>query len=241
LLVENLGQPGFRELLVTAHDLDARRDLVFAVLAEPYHAPFFARRGGGVPPRAAEAFDIIGVARDHVMDVLAGALCLPVATNAYPTTFPAEGYWRGETHRLCARPEALGRLLLEIASAGAEQVVVVSDAPGVGGPHGLQSSPSDIRGRAGEYLRAADTAALDSTLAATAHLFRGVFVIRPPHNPVGPFDFRGAYDEQSDRRHGLAELVDRGYEDAYRQFIDPIVGASGERLAVPGARRRGSV
>jgi len=24
--------------------------------------------------------------------------------------------------------------------------------------------------------------------------------------------------------------VDRGYEDAYRQFIDPVVGASGERM-----------
>jgi hypothetical protein len=26
------------------------------------------------------------------------------------------------------------------------------------------------------------------------------------------------------------ELVDRGYEDAYRQFVEPIVGASGERI-----------
>jgi hypothetical protein len=38
------------------------------------------------------------------------------------------------------------------------------------------------------------------------------------------------YDERSDRRYTLAELVDRGYEDAYRQFIDPVVGASGERM-----------
>src|SRR5262249_25538659 len=33
LLAENLGQPGFRELLLTVHDLDARRDLVFAMVA----------------------------------------------------------------------------------------------------------------------------------------------------------------------------------------------------------------
>src|SRR5579862_2721736 len=32
LLGENLGQPGFRELVVTAHDIDARRDLVFALV-----------------------------------------------------------------------------------------------------------------------------------------------------------------------------------------------------------------
>ena len=31
LLAENQGQPGFRELLVTIHDMDARRDLVFAL------------------------------------------------------------------------------------------------------------------------------------------------------------------------------------------------------------------
>ena len=30
--------------------------------------------------------------------------------------------------------------------------------------------------------------------------------------------------------HTLAELVDRGYEDAYRQFIEPVVAASGDLL-----------
>jgi len=29
----------------------------------------------------------------------------------------------------------------------------------------------------------------------------------------------------------VGELLDRGYEDAYRQFIEPVVGASGERIA----------
>jgi hypothetical protein len=32
LLAENLGQPGFSELLLTVHDLDARRDLVFGLV-----------------------------------------------------------------------------------------------------------------------------------------------------------------------------------------------------------------
>jgi hypothetical protein len=44
-------------------------------------------------------------------------------------------------------------------------------------------------------------------------------------------DVAGVYDERSDRRHTVSELVDRGYEDAYRQFIEPIVGASGETIA----------
>jgi len=50
------------------------------------------------------------------------------------------------------------------------------------------------------------------------------------HNPVGPLDFAGVYDERSDRIHTIAELVDRGYEDAYRQFIEPVVAATGDRI-----------
>ena len=57
-----------------------------------------------------------------------------------------------------------------------------------------------------------------------------IFTIRPAHNPIGPFDFAGGYDDRSDRRQPLDELMSRGYEDAYRQFIEPVVGASGERV-----------
>jgi hypothetical protein len=64
----------------------------------------------------------------------------------------------------------------------------------------------------------------------SAGRFAGLFLIRPAHNPLGPLDFRGIYDERSDRPYFIAELVDRGYEDAYRQFIDPVVAASGDRI-----------
>ena len=46
-----------------------------------------------------------------------------------------------------------------------------------------------------------------------------------------PLDFAGIFDERSDRMHALGELTDRGYEDAYRQFIEPVVAAGGERIA----------
>jgi hypothetical protein len=46
---------------------------------------------------------------------------------------------------------------------------------------------------------------------------------------VGPFDFGGVYDEGSDRRVSLAELMKHGVSDAYRQFIEPVV-AAGERI-----------
>ena len=72
--------------------------------------------------------------------------------------------------------------------------------------------------------------ALRDALEQWTGRFAGLFVIRPAHNPLGPLDFDGVYDERSDRAHTLGELVDRGYEDAYRQFIEPVVGASGDRL-----------
>src|SRR2546428_324783 len=63
--------------------------------------------------------------------------------------------------------------------------------------------------------------------------FDAVYLICPAHNPVGPFDFSGAYDEASDRHQTIGELMERAYEDAYRQFIEPVVGASGENLGRP--------
>ena len=73
-------------------------------------------------------------------------------------------------------------------------------------------------------------------IASRVGFFQAVFQIRPTHNPLGPFDFMGCYDDRSDRRQTLAELVDRGYEDGFRQFVDPVVGASGEWIE-PGQPR----
>ena len=231
LLAENLGQPGFRELLLVTHDMDARRDVVFGLLADGQRQRFFSRN---VPAgRAAEAFDLAGAARNHLMDALAATLAVPVATEPHLLSFAAEGPWKGETHRACDRPAALPRLLEEAAAAGAEQVVVLSAAPGAARPHELQAGRTDVRGRAGEYLAASEAADLRDALeqARASARFAAVYVIRPAHNPIGPFDFAGVYDQRSDRRSTLGELVDRGYEDAYRQFIEPVVAASGERIS----------
>lgn len=229
LLAENLGQPGFRELLLTAHDLDARRDLVFALVGEPYRAEFFGRSVRG--ERRAEAIDLAGVGRDHAFDAVASALSVPVMTAAHALTFSPESFWRGETHRLCARPGAAARLLAEALRAGVQQVIVVSAEPELHAPHALSARGADIRARVGEYLAATDASSLHDGVAAWGSRFEALFVIRPSHGALGPFDFAGAYDERSDRRQSIVELIDRGYEDAYRQFIEPVVGASGDRLS----------
>ena len=44
LVTDNLSQPGFRELLMVVHDLDAEHDLVFALLGNESRRSFFLRK-----------------------------------------------------------------------------------------------------------------------------------------------------------------------------------------------------
>lgn len=231
LLGENLGQPGFRELLIVVHDVDAGRDLVFAMVGDARRRDLMRRPlTKDAEDRRAEVFDLAGVARDHLADAVAAALSVSLATDPHNVQFPADGYWRGETHRLCDRPGSLERLLQELADLDVEQVVLVSAAPESPGPHSLAAPRLDGRGRIGEYVRSSEAAVVRDALERRRADDPRVFVIRPDHNPVGPFDFQGGFDDRSDRRQSLTELMSRGYEDAYHQFIEPIVGASGEQV-----------
>ena len=229
LLADNVGQPGFRELVLLVHDLDGRRDFVSALVAEPYRRPFFQRRvddeGRG---RHLETLDLAGAGRGQLVDMLLASLRPPALTAPHLTRLPVESAWQGETHRLCDRPEATARLLEEVASAGAEQVILVSACGPPRGPGRLTAGRRDALGRIGESLAAIECASLRDALASRGALFQAVFEIRPDDNPLGPFDFRGTYDEHTDRRHAVAELVSRGYEDAFSQFVNSVVGASGE-------------
>jgi hypothetical protein len=228
ILSENLGQPGFRELLIGVHDLDARRDLVAAVLAgEPKAA--FDRRRKGPGPREAEVIDLTGPTRAVLVDLLVGAQRLPVATAPHAMPFPADSYWRGEVHRISDRPELAVRLIDEVAAIGVEQVILVGAAPPPAAPHAMRARPIDLGGRIGEVVRSVESSAFEDAWSAAATRFSGVFVIRPDHNPIGPFDFGGVYDESSDRRRSTGELMQQGFDDAYRQFIEPIV-ATGDKI-----------
>ena len=230
MLADNLGQPGFRELMLVVTDLDSRRDLVAALLRDPYQAGFVAPRPA--TERQSEIVDLLGAtARDHVFAVIAAALTPPVACDPQPLTFGVDSYWRGEIHRLCDRPGACVRLLEELAAAGVSQAIVVSAVAAPRAPHRLTAARLDLRHRLGEFLGAAEGAALRDAIELARLRFDSVYLICPAHNPVGAFDFTGAYDEASDRKQDLVELMQRAYEDAYQQFIEPVVGASGEQLA----------
>jgi hypothetical protein len=84
--------------------------------------------------------------------------------------------------------------------------------------------------RLSEHAASFESAALRDAVEHVRHRFRATYLIRPAHNPVGAFDLRGAFDERSDREQSLSELMERGYQDAYHEFIEPIVGPSGEHL-----------
>jgi hypothetical protein len=229
VLLESRGQPGFRELIVIATDLDSRRDLVGALLSEPYAQTFLAARPDR--DRRAEVLDLAGAGRDRAIELVAAGLTPPAGFDPWLVTFAPDSHWRGETHRLIDRPGSVHRLLEEVAAAGVTQIVVVSACAPESDPHRLRAAPLDPRHRLGEFIVAAEAAALRDALEMARLRFDAVFTIRPVHNALGPFDFTGAYDQASDRRQEFVELIDRGYDDAGRQFIEPVVGASGEQLA----------
>jgi hypothetical protein len=228
LLCENFGQPGFRELVVGVHDLDARRDLALAVIPEPL-APRFAERRHVSGPREAEAVNLSTAMRDYLADLIAAGAQLPGVTAGRSITFPADHYWQGETHRLTDRPELVHRLIDEVLALGAEQIIIVTAAPPAGTPHALGPRPIDLKGRAGEWQRSVETAVIDDAITHAATRFSGVFVIRPNHNPVGPFQFAGTYDEKSDRVRSVADVIRQGYDDANQLFVEPVL-ASGDRI-----------
>jgi hypothetical protein len=204
---------------------------VFALMSSEGRTRFFGVHSGTVDAgRRAELVDLGGTGRDHVMDAITAALAVPILTEPHLVTFGTDTFWRGETHRACDRPAALVRLLEEVSAAGAEQVIIVSADTPLDRAHALSARHVDPRALLADYLAGAETAATRDGVTALFDRFSGVFQIQPEHNPIGSFAFGGAYDERSDRVQPLKELIDRGYEDAYRQFIEPVVGASGEQL-----------
>jgi hypothetical protein len=235
LLAENIGQPGFCELLLTVHDMDARRDLVFAVVGDARRRDLVRRATAAAgEARRAEVVDLAGMGRDHLLDAVAGSLTIPLITEPHRMTFTADSYWRGETHRVCDRPAGLIRLIDELIDLGVQQIVLVAATPEPAGPHALAAPRIDGRGRLGEYIASSEAAIFRDATTTTGGV--RIYTIRPVHNPIGPFDFAGGFDDRSHRAQPLAELMAVGYEDAYHQFIEPVVGASGERV---GAVRPG--
>jgi hypothetical protein len=235
LLADNLTQPGYRELLIATHDLETRRDLIFALLRDEIRPRFFG--GGPDDQRRAEVVDLAGEGGRHVVDAIGGALAVPWLVEPHVVRFDPASFWRGEAHRICDRPASIVRLLEEVSATGAEQVIVVTSDVAVDRPHALRARAVEPRARLAEYLAGAEASAARDALTALFDRFSGVYQIQPTHNAVGLFDAAGSYDERSDRLQSLRELIELGAEDAQRQFIDPVLGESGDELERAEAAR----
>ena len=208
MLAENLGQPGFRELMIIATDLDSRGDVVAAMLRDPYRRDFIAPRRAANAAR--EALDLADLGRDHAVDVMSAALTPPVACEPRPVTFAPDGYWRGKPIVSAIAPARSSGSSRSWPAPAVSQLIVVTAVPASSSaPHRLRVPRLDVRSRLGEFIAAAESASLRDAIDLALLRFDSLYVICPSHNPVGPFDFAGAYDEASDRRYSTAELMEQ--------------------------------
>jgi len=56
-------------------------------------------------------------------------------------------------------------------------------------------------------------------------------VVRPGRRAIGPLELDGVEDPATEVVETLDDLMEQGYRDAYRTFVEPVVGA------VPEPRR----
>jgi hypothetical protein len=261
LLAENLGQPGFRELILRAADLETGSAFPFVLLEDVHRAAFAAARSRGVRLRGdgiPGAVDLRragyeGLLFDAAMTGLLPLLGAPVRRIA----FPRGGVHAGEVHRLADAALVGGSGLSEALAAGAQQVIVVTGVPEE--PH-VPPRRRGPRALADGLLAALERRAVDhdvegaerlnrmvETLGhrsddggrgwqdpATGRLYRdvGLYVIRPERRTLGPLELDGAPDPASEVIETLDDLAERGYHDAYRLFVEPVVGG-GEPASRP--------
>jgi hypothetical protein len=243
LLAENLGEPGFRELILRTADLDRSGPLAFVLLQD---APG-TRRDGVL----ADSVDLRVPGQDALFfDALATGLLCPLALPLRRVSFPKGAVHAGETHRLTDATFMAGSGIAEALAAGAEQVIVVTGVPQNAAPLARRRGPLariDAASRALEAQAAReieDTERLSRVVGtlghrtgdgrgawedpATGRVFSEVdlWVIRPQRRALGPMELDGVRDPATEVLQTTEDLVEMGFRDAYRQFVEPVVGQS---------------
>ena len=242
LLGENLGQPGFRELIVRAADLETGSPLPFVVLGDEHRAAFTAARARGPRSRLEGlpgAVDLRAPGYDALaFDAVMTGLLAPGVTPVRRVSFPRGGLFAGESHRLTESGLAGGCGLAEAIAAGAEQVLVVTAAPEEAQPPARRRG---ARALADGVLATLERQAVEVDLRSTERINRMVetlghrsialYVVRPERRLLSPLDLDGSEDPATEVRTTPADLVELGYRDAYRLFVEPVVGAAPETPA----------
>ncbi len=260
LLSENLGQPGFRELILRTGDLETGRALPFVALDDARRTAFGAARGRageGAELALADAVDLRHAAGEPLLfDAVCAGLLPPLLGGVRRVGFPRGGLFAGQVHRLIDATLAGGTGLAEALQAGAEQVVVVTAVPEEPalparrrGPRALldaflvlgerQALERDLRAaeRLNRLVETLGHRTDDGGRAwqdpATGRLYRefGLYLVRPRRRGLQPLDFDGAEDPSSEVSETPADLAEQGYRDAFRQFLEPVLGAGAEPRA----------
>ena len=267
MLTDNVGQPGFRELIVRASDLDTGAALPFVALREPWRSRFAASRARGPRSRLdglPGAVDLTAAGYEPLFfpAVLTGLLPPPVAPVCR-VTFPRGGPFAGEVHRLGDAILAGGSGLGDALAAGAEQVILVSAVAEAASPplrrRGLRATADaalatlerhaierDVREaeRINRMVETLGHRAEDGGRAwqdpATGRVYRdfGLYVIRPERRLLGPLELDGARHPATEVIETSDDLLDQGYRDAYRLFVEPVVGAAPEPAGSAGEAER---
>jgi hypothetical protein len=244
LLADNLGEPGFRELVLRVADLERGGALAFVLLRDDGRS---ASRGRG--GALADAVDLRVPGRDSLFfDAVATGLLCPMAMPMRRVAFPKGATHGGETHRLTDATLVPGSGVREALAAGAEQVIVVTGVPETAAPLARRRGPLariDAAARAlerqaaGEVDDAWRVNRMVGTLGhrgesgrrawedpATGRVYREIdlWVVRPDRRALGPMELDGARDPATEVQQTTDDLLELGFRDAYRQFVEPVVG-----------------
>lgn len=253
LCAENVGQPGFRELILRAADLETGGALDFVLLQDAHRTSFAASRTRASRSRLdglPGAIDLRAPGYDMLFfDAVMAGLLPPLVAPVRRVAFPKGGIHGGETHRLTDSTLTSGCGLAEALASGAEQVIVVSPTPEEPAPPARRRGP---RAQADGAIALLERQAVDRDVAeaerinrmvqtlghdtgsgrawqdpATGRLFRefALYVIRPERRGLGPLEWDGASDPATEVLETIGDLMERGYQDAFRLFVEPVVGA----------------
>ena len=257
LAAENLGQPGLRELIHRTADLETGTVLPFVLLQDGHRDAFAAARNRGSRsrlPGIPGAIDLRAEGYDALfLDAVTTGVLPPMVAPVQRVAFPKGGLYAGEVHRLTDAIVAAGSGISEALAAGADQVIVVSAAPVVASPTARRRGPRAVADALLSTLERqvveADVRAterINRMVAALGHRSEGggsawqdpatarhyrdvaLYVVRPERRPFGPLELEGAQDPATEAQATAADLVDLGYRDAYRMFVEPVVGAAPE-------------
>jgi hypothetical protein len=188
-----------------------------------------------------------------LVDAVLAGLLPPLLVPPRRVAFPKSAPFPGETHRLADGTVSGGCGISEAVAAGARQLIVVSATPERPalpprrrGPRALLDAVVATLERQGverDLVPAERMNRLVATVGhetedggrawqdpATGRLYTelSLYVVRPERRGLLPLELDGAQDPATEVRETAEDLTERGYRDAYRLFIEPVVGAAPE-------------